>query len=203
MNITVVDINKGFIETFERVLNSDFPHLSDSVETVIGSFSEVEDAEAVVSPGNSFGFMTGGIDKAFRDYFGEEVEHRTKQAIYDECLGELNVGSAIMIETDNSVYPFLVYAPTMRVPSVIKGTDSVYRAVWAALKEVFNHNHQPHAVLQIEHLVIPGMGTGAGKMPFEKAAGQMLLAIDNFMNPQRSDKWFEAHKRNDRLKPYI
>lgn len=203
MNITVVDINKGFIEAFDRTLKSDFPHLIDTVETVIGSFSDVEDAEAIVSPGNSFGFMTGGIDKAFKDYFGEKVEYRTKTAIYDECLGELNVGSAIMVETDNSVYPFLVYAPTMRVPSVIKGTDSVYRAVWAALKEVFNHNHQPCAVLQIDHLVIPGMGTGAGKMLFEKAAGQMLLAIDNFMNPQRSDKWFEAHKRNDRLKQYI
>ena len=39
------------------------------------------DAEAIVSPANSFGFMTGGIDLHYKNYFGQEVEDALRKRI--------------------------------------------------------------------------------------------------------------------------
>lgn len=40
-----------------------------------GSILDVE-CDAVVSPANSFGFMDGGIDFIYMDYFGKDIHRR-------------------------------------------------------------------------------------------------------------------------------
>jgi O-acetyl-ADP-ribose deacetylase (regulator of RNase III) len=110
-------------EAFDGIANVDIP-VGDILEAV---------ADAVVSPSNSFGYMDGGIDSAYRGFFGVEIETRLQAHIGTMYEGELPVGQAIVLETGHGAIPFLVAAPTMRVPSNVDDTVNVYLAFRAAL----------------------------------------------------------------------
>src|SRR5260370_830485 len=69
--------------------------------------------DAVVSPANSFGFMDGGIDMLYSQHFGWHVQERLQKLILDRHHGELIVGAAEIVETDNLKIPYLISAPTM------------------------------------------------------------------------------------------
>jgi O-acetyl-ADP-ribose deacetylase (regulator of RNase III) len=139
-------------------------------------------ADAVVSPANSFGYMDGGIDLVYSMYFGWELEARLKALLSERHYGELPVGQAVVLPTGHAFIPFLVSAPTMRVPSVISGTANVYLALRAALIAVLTHNSE--ASTRINSLLVPGFGTGVGKMPADRAAAQMRLAYDAIIGGQ-------------------
>jgi O-acetyl-ADP-ribose deacetylase (regulator of RNase III) len=87
----------------------------DFVEVRRGSILE-SGCDAVVSPANSFGFMDGGIDMVYSRHFGWHVQERLQARIRDLHHGELLVGSAEIVETDDVSIPYLIAAPTMRVP---------------------------------------------------------------------------------------
>jgi len=133
-------------------------------------------ADAIVSPANSFGYMDGGIDLVYSRFFGWELESSLKTLLVRQHYGELPVGQAVIVPTGHESIPFLVSAPTMRVPSNIGSTANVYLAFRAALIAVLEHNrtgNQP-----IVSLLVPGFGTGIGGVPSEQAARQMRLAYD-------------------------
>ena len=90
-----------------------------------GSIFDVE-ADAVVSPANSFGFMDGGIDALYMDYFDPDIQLRVRRQIYDEHAGELLVGAADVVETGHNKIPFLIAAPTLRVPMVLRDSPNAY-----------------------------------------------------------------------------
>ena len=71
---------------------------------------------AVVSPANSFGFMDGGLDAALSDRFGWDLQKKVQATIADRPLAELLVGEALVVETGDDSTPWLIVAPTMRVP---------------------------------------------------------------------------------------
>jgi O-acetyl-ADP-ribose deacetylase (regulator of RNase III) len=77
-------------------------------------------ADALVSPSNSFGYMDGGIDLAYRRFFGPEIEERLRRHLNTHHHGELPVGQAVVLETQHAGIPYLISAPTMRVPSVVR-----------------------------------------------------------------------------------
>jgi hypothetical protein len=89
--------------------------------------------DAVVSPANSFGFMDGGIDLLYSGHFGWEVQDRLQELIRDRHHGELLVGAAEIVEMDSPRIPFLIAAPTMRVPMILRETVNPYLAARAAL----------------------------------------------------------------------
>ena len=70
----------------------------------------------MVSPANSFGFMDGGIDALYLKHFGSQLQGQLQQAIQTRHHGELLVGAAEVIETGSKRIPYLIAAPTMRVP---------------------------------------------------------------------------------------
>jgi len=105
------------------------------VEAVQGDFFSVH-AEAMVSPANSFGIMDGGLDLAIRDVLGVHVEQRVRDRIVERHHGELPVGVAEVVKTDDSRWPLLVCAPTMRVPEDASRTTNAYLAFRAALLAV-------------------------------------------------------------------
>jgi O-acetyl-ADP-ribose deacetylase (regulator of RNase III) len=130
--------------------------------------------DAVVSPANSFGFMDGGIDLAYRRYFGMDLQSRVQAKIRSDFRGELPVGQATVVATGNETVPYLVAAPTMRVPDRIGDTVNVYLAFRATLLAVLAHNDEtPSAINSIR---VPALGTGIGAMPFSRAARQMHAA---------------------------
>ncbi len=83
-----------------------------------GSILDVA-CDAVVSPANSFGFVDGGIDLLYAQHFGWEVQDRLQELIRTRHR-ELLVGSAKMVETGHARIPFLIAAPTMRVPMILR-----------------------------------------------------------------------------------
>jgi len=133
-------------------------------------------ADAIVSPANSFGYMDGGIDLVYSRFFGWELEANLKTLLAEEHYGELPVGQAVILPTGHESIPYLVSAPTMRVPSNIGGTANVYLAFRAALIAVLKHNLSSSR--RIESLLVPGFGTGIGGVPSERAARQMRLAYN-------------------------
>lgn len=149
---------------------------ADAVEVVEGNLLDL-DCDGIVSPANSFGDMGGGIDKAIDDFHRGAAQKALMQAIAERFLGELPVGMAVIVEVPSRRFPFMVAAPTMRVPGSVVGTINAYLSMRAALVAVVLHNGG--GVRPIRSLAVPGLGTGiGGKHPVE-AAEQMRAAYDN------------------------
>lgn len=84
------------------------------------------DADAMVSPANSFGIMDGGLDAAIRAELGGHVQTDVQARILERHHGELPVGAAEIVPTHHARWPFLVVAPTMRVPESVAHTLNAY-----------------------------------------------------------------------------
>jgi O-acetyl-ADP-ribose deacetylase (regulator of RNase III) len=152
-----------------------------NVEVVDGYFEQLPEFDCLVSPGNSFGQMDGGMDAAITRFFGDTLQQRVQQRILEEYLGEQPVGTSIIVETGHPKHPYLAHTPTMRIPMPIARTDYAYLAMWAMLLAVVRHNQQ--AERQVKSIACSGLGTGVGRMPFPEAARQMALAYRNYLSP--------------------
>lgn len=178
----------------------------DFVEVHYGSILDVP-CDAVVSPANSFGFMDGGIDATYRSHFGPEIEQRVRSAIAERHHGELLVGAADLVETGDSRIPYLIVAPTMRVPMVLTDSVNAYlatRAVLLLLKHDRFQSGDDHGRLiseKIHRVAFPGLGTGVGQLGPNTCARQLRAAIDDVLlgryTPPRS--WAEAGERHQLL----
>ena len=154
---------------------------------VRGRFEDLEQHDCFVTAGNAFGMMTAGIDAAVIRAFGEELMGRVQHRIMNDYFGEQPIGTAFVITTGHAAIPYLVHAPTMRVPGNIEGTDKVYSATWAALLAIQAHNLT--ADRKIETAAFPAMGTGFGGVPFDEAARQMAVAYRHYLEPPHRIDW--------------
>ncbi len=146
-----------------------------NVETSFGDiFGDGVAADAVVSPANSFGYMDGGIDAVYLDYFGADLQTRLQSLLRAEYDGELPIGQAVILPTGDERFPFLISAPTMRIPGDVSNTVNAYLAFRAVLRTVRDHNTAN--ARPIASVLCPGLATAIGKMPYPIAAQQMLLA---------------------------
>ncbi len=170
-----------------------------------GSILDLE-VDAVVSPANSFGFMDGGIDLLYSSFFGWQVQDRLQEAIRQRHHGELLVGTAEIVETDNARIPFVIAAPTMRVPMILRDTVNPYLAARAALL-LIRHGRFSRGSLAgepvssaIRSVAFPGLGTGVGRVNFDTCARQVAAAIDDVLTGQLfPDSWREAQVRHQLL----
>ncbi|EFG1984397.1 phage tail protein [Escherichia coli] len=175
---------------FKRVFGN-----TENVDVAEKPFETISEFDCMVSAANSFGLMDGGVDAAITAFFGTQLQTRIQNHIIREYLGEQPVGSAFVIETGDNRHPWLVHAPTMRVPLTIDGTDAVYNATWAALLAIFQHNKNATTDRKIKTVVFPAMGAGCGQVPFESVARQMKQAWDNFNKKTEAINWEYAHSR--------
>ena len=132
--------------------------------------------DAVVSPANCFGFMDGGIDRAYSKRFGWHVQDRLREVIARDWDGELPIGLALVVETGAADIRFIVAAPTMRAPVSVAQTLNAYLSFRAVLRAVRRLN-QPRPG-SIASVASPGMGTGTGEMPAGVCGRQMRAAWD-------------------------
>jgi len=128
--------------------------------------------DAIVSPANSFGFMDGSLDYFLSERFGWALQDRLQEIIKIRPMRELLIGEALILSTHDKEVPWLISAPTMRVPMRLRQTVNAYLAMKAILISVLNHREQP----EIEIVAIPGLGTGCGALPPKVAAFQMATA---------------------------
>ncbi|MDQ2829023.1 MAG: macro domain-containing protein [Chloroflexota bacterium] len=178
----------------------------DGVTIFRGSILDVA-CDAVVSPANSFGFMDGGIDALYLDYFGLDIQMRVRRLIYERHHGELVVGAADIVETSDERIPYLIVAPTMRVPMVLHESVSAYLAARATLLLVLHGlfpvgGRQGQRVADhITTIAFPGLGTGVGRIGANTCARQVRAAIDDVVRGQYTmpQSWAEASERHQLL----
>jgi len=148
------------------------------VEVLHGNILKIW-ADAIVSPANSFGDMGGGLDKAIDDFYKRQAQQRVMNEIRENYLGELPVGKAITLKMDSMQFPYLIVAPTMRIPGKLHNSINAYLAMRAILVELIMQNKK--GIKNLRHVAIPALCTGIGGMPYQEAADQMLTAYKNIM----------------------
>jgi len=175
MNIVLTDIDGHLIKAWNDIAGNN-PY----VTTHQGSIFEVV-CDALVSPANSFGFMDGSLDFAISEFFGWHVQERLQKAIKVKHNGELLVGQVEIVPTDHASIPYVISAPTMRVPLDIRGTANPYLAIRGVLLAVKNGVFKDGTPVKdrIKTIAFPGMGTGVGQITPTVFAKQMKQAIED------------------------
>jgi O-acetyl-ADP-ribose deacetylase (regulator of RNase III) len=188
LRISICDLNPSFVAEAHHYLMG----LPNVIEVAHRSVVD-RSADAVVTPANSFGFMDGGVDWAYLQFFGTELQRRVQMMIRLQKFQELLVGSAIVVPTYHESIPFLIAAPTMRVPKIITDPADVMLATRAAVRMACD--------FRFEHIAMPGMGTGCGQLPPDVAARAMRAGIEAGLRdmPYRPYSWREAQERHFRL----
>jgi O-acetyl-ADP-ribose deacetylase (regulator of RNase III) len=148
----------------------------DDVDASFGDIFGIA-ADAIVSPANSFGFMDGGIDLAYSNYFGWNLEKKLQAVLQNEFHGELPVGMSTILKTGDKTIKYLISSPTMRIPEDVSKTLNAYLAFRATLIAVFKHNKE-HSDDPITSILCPGLGTGIGRLSYGACAMQMRSAYD-------------------------
>jgi O-acetyl-ADP-ribose deacetylase (regulator of RNase III) len=167
------------------------------VEVVSGDYFQKQ-ADAIVSPANSFGIMDGGLDLAIRDQLGYSVQNRLQKVIVERYHGELPIGCAEIIETKDSRWKYLIAAPTMRVPESVSSTINAFLAFRAILLAAKNLNRR-HGKREIDSLVCCGLATGVGGMPASRCATQMRIAYKTMLEPPLIRRFDSIHQLHSSL----
>lgn len=152
------------------------------VTVVHGDIFACKQADCLVTAGNSFGMMDGGIDGVVNYQFGM-VEGRVQSEIMRQWRGELPVGAAIVLPvqpTMHLAYTHLCYAPTMRIPRPVAKTVNAYLAARAAIVAC-------SAFPEISVIAMPLLCHGAGGMDAEEVIRQVRHAWDTFHHPTERD----------------
>lgn len=185
MKLTLIDINPEMTTSWKKLFQGE-----KEVEVKNGDLTK-EVVDAIVSPANFFGFMDGGVDYAISVRLGWDLQEKLQSMIKALPAGELLVGQALVLETGEEQIPYLIAAPTMRVPTNFNIGTSVnaYLAMKAALIAAQNHP-------SINGLAIPGFCTGIGRMSEEIAAHQMHYAYREIIKGERMNfsDFVEAQK---------
>jgi len=150
--------------------------------------------DTIISPANSFGFMDGGLDLLISENLGWDIMEELQSIIKKRPMGELLVGEAVIIKTNNTVIKSVVCAPTMRTPQSLSSENlNPYLAMKAILNTIKNKKN-------IKNIGIPGLGTGVGGMNPFVVARQMRKAYDDFINRPFPNTWFDSKVDEWRIK---
>ena len=172
MEIYLIDVNDKVI----RELRKEFlPY--DNVKVIKDTFSHFMDThkkvECIVSPGNAFGYMDGGYDKAIIDYYGEELEEKVQSYIRKNQYGEQPVGTSIIVDF-GSINKKLIHTVTMRLPSPIKDSLIVYQCMRTTLMTAIDN--------KVQSIVIPAFGGATGKVNPSIIAKYIRLGYEQVMD---------------------
>lgn len=211
MNFLRLSYAGGFMKVFLRDRN---PGMAQAWQSVFANESDIHiscgdifaegphlNVDAIVSPANSFGFMDGGIDFIYSEYFGWGIGDKLREELWQHHHGELLVGQAITIDMRTTPaystpgspvksridqIPYLISAPTMRVPMNVSNTANAYLAFVAVLREARKN--------EFKSILCPGLGTAVGKMPHDVCAVQMYEAYKHCDKPRFHDVLSNAHR---------
>ena len=148
----------------------------DQVEVIHGDILKLK-SDALVSPGNSFGEMSGGLDRTIDNFYNGKAEKMATDRIRSDYMGELPVGCSVVLEMNTKRFPFLILAPTMRIPGIVKSSHNAYLAFRGSLVAIAKYNQ--HRERKIRSVAIPSMCTGVGGMDPKVSSLQMMKAFEN------------------------
>jgi O-acetyl-ADP-ribose deacetylase len=122
--------------------------------------------DAIINPANSYGFMGGGIAGAIKQFGGQEIEMEVI------AHAPIPIGHAVLTTAGNLRAKHIIHSPTMEQPAAVTDLATIKEATKAALDCAEENN--------FKKIAIPGMGTGVGRVPKEKAALAILEVILNY-----------------------
>ena len=142
------------------------------IEVLKGSLLDV-DADVIVNPANSYGYMGGGVAGVIKRVGGQEIE--------DEAVAQapIPVGKAILTTAGKLKHRGVVHAPTMEEPAMRTSEDKVRKATRSALELADS--------MGFKSIAFPGMGTGVGRLPKSLAARVMVEEVLSF-KPKSLDR---------------
>lgn len=175
-NENILCIHHGYLESLMEMIRK-------------GDETHARKSYAIVSPGNSFGYLGGGFDLALRNYFGG-IEF---ECWFRKQLGYRyhTVGSATVVDLSKCNIPktqqcrdgmkYIIHCPTMVTPGkpifdpsnpLDTGYKPVFNAIWNALM---------HAPSDIDGLIIPGLCTGFAGVPPTISCKSIAFALRLYM----------------------
>ncbi|WP_350277625.1 macro domain-containing protein [Kribbella sp. HUAS MG21] len=175
VQLVLVDLDVDLVSAWRDVFAAEID--GGAVDVRHGSLLDVlPEVDAVLTAGNSYGQMDGGVDRALAEYW-PDVQRSVWAAVADEFHGYQPVGTASVVPTGDDPCRWLVYAPTMRVPMPLAGglETAVHDAFWAALLAVGRH--------PIDRVAAPGFGTGYGRVHPARAARLMAAGYTMWQLP--------------------
>ena len=181
MRIILAATDPTLAEAWERFCGD-----VDDVSIYRGSVLDVS-CDAAVSPTDVFGFMTYGVNFGYTARFGPHVQETLQRLIRCWHHGQLPVGSAEIVPTENASIPFLIAAPIARMPGILRGTANPYLAARAALllirEGVFKKGEFEgrRVASMVTSVAFTGLGTGGAQVPAAVCARQVRAAIDEIV----------------------
>ena len=168
------------------------------VSVVHGDIFQCREAECLVTAGNSFGMMDGGIDGTVNYQF-DMIEPRVQAVIAAfPWRGELPVGAAVLLlarpTTVHRRFSYLCYAPTMRTPMACPRSINAYLAMRGALVACSCNGNIP----SIRTIAVPLLCHGVGRMDADIVIHQIRHAWDTFARPT-PPRWIAISDDHHRL----
>ena len=164
MKIILYDIDSEKIDIAKELVG-------DRCECIVADVRKMplEKGDALVTAGNSFGIMDGGLDQVVECRF-PFTQGVVQELIINRFYGELPIGCSCFVKQANGLW--IIYTPTMQVPMQLVHSANCYYAALAAIRDASVPDKN------IETLYMPLFGCGVGGMPVEKAVEQIVFAID-------------------------
>lgn len=180
INLVILDREK-YIKVKNYIKNKNF-------NIILGNL--LEQKGDLVTAGNSFGFMDGGLDLEFIKKYGWKLQEKVQKLIKNRPLKELLVGENIIVDLEENKK--LIYAPTMRIPSILEDNNiNIYLAFKGILVTCKS--------LNIKEINIPLLGEGVGQMPIHKIIKQMEQAYMDLVGDYYPENWWESSKMHQLL----
>lgn len=167
MKIILYDIDIELCKEWEKIFKN-----NKNIEIKNTTFNDLE-ADYVITSGNSYGWMTSGINLAVRDYYGQKIQDYLQAHIISDYNGFLPVGDNILINTDDDKKRNLIYAPIMIMPTHISLSDVLY--VFLRILEDYGNEIGDNT------LACCGLGTSTGGISSYDCARMMKRAYDIYI----------------------
>lgn len=165
--------------------------------------------DAIVSPGNSFGFLNGGFDQAIANFYGalssktpEQVSKDFQHELLKQVGGYNPPGSAIVVDMNTvlnvggSKLPKLIHASTMGMPEKVSSNDPViFNCLWNLFTCVKKDD-------DISNVLLTGLGTGTGGVSLTSFLNQ-LMKVASIHGTIEDITWEEAKGYNKSIKDVI
>ena len=180
IKVYIIENRVDTYEELEKVFN-DFPTIQIVNDDIVFFYKDHKDEiDCIVSPGNAFGYMTGGFDGALSEILGWEFQYKVMEYIGMHYYGEQGVGTSFIMDTDNKGLKF-IHTTTMRKPSKIKDEMIVYYCMRSALMCAMEND--------INCIVIPVFGGSCGGVNPKIASKRMKDAYMQLL--KASTRWDE------------
>ena len=180
INLVILDREK-YIKAKTYIKNKNF-------NIVLGNL--LEQKGDLVTAGNSFGFMDGGLDLEFIKKYGWELQEKVQKLIKKRPLKELLIGENIVIILKENKK--LIYAPTMRIPTILEDNSInaylTFKGILATCKN-----------LNIKEINVPLLGEGVGQMPIHIIIKQMEQAYMDLVGDYYPENWWQSSKKHQLL----